>query len=93
MPAYSVIGVDFFVAGAVLFNYEDGVADGEGIVEGLRTGRGGRRGGGGGLRGGGRGWAGGEDGGAGGWKEGNFVGRVIGGGHFRDVCWRLLVGW
>lgn len=76
MPADGVVGVDFFVAGAVLLGDEDGVADGKGVVECLRDGWGeGLRGGGGGGR-----WAEGEDGGTGGWEEGDFV-RRVGWGH------------
>lgn len=80
VPAEGVVGVDFFVKGAVLFVDEDGVADGEGVVEGVGDGG---RGVGGGLGRGGR--ADGEDGGAGGWEEGDCVGGFRGG-HFW-WCW------
>ena len=73
VPGGSIVGVDFFFGGAVLLEAEDGVADGEGVVEGLRGGRVGGRGGGGGTRGAG---AGGEDDGTGRWEEGDCVGRV-----------------
>lgn len=80
VPADGVVGVDFLVRGALLLEVEDDVADGEGVVEGLRDG--GVGGGGGGLGEGGD-WDG-EDGGAGGWEEGNCVGGV-GWGHLEDV--------
>ena len=82
VPGDWIVGVDFFVGGAVLLEAEDGVADGEGVVEGLRRGRVGG-GGGGGETGGGRG-AGGEDDGTGGWEEGDCVGRVRGG-HVEEM--------
>ena len=67
MPADGIVGVDVFVRGAVLLVDEDGVADGEGVVEGGRDGRVAEvLGGGGGLEG--------EDGGAGGREEGDCVG-------------------
>lgn len=56
VEADRVVGVDFRFDDAVLFRDEDGDADGDGVVEGLRDGGGG-------------GWVGGEGGGGGGGGE------------------------
>lgn len=82
VPGDWIVGVNFFFGGAVLLEAEDGVADGEGVVEGLGGGRVGGGGGDGGT-GGGAG-AGGEDDGTGGWEEGDCVGRARWG-HVEEV--------
>lgn len=75
MPADGVIGVDFSLHGAILFDGEDGDADGEGVVECLRYGRVGAVGR--------EGRAEGEDGGTGGREEGDSIGG-FGGGHLEE---------
>ena len=45
MPADAIVDIDFFIGGAILLEDEDVVADGYGVVEGLRYGWVGGRGG------------------------------------------------